>query len=410
MRTKMIQMSLCIGILLISARTPSYAQWLDAGNVGGTSIWRDSKTGLEWTTSLSRTSSHGAARQRVANLGFRLPSHSEFRSLERNGGIQKLRMDSSWAGGYYWESTGGIVNGNGGNFKSLFPVSHPHVGDPYAIGVRKGNNVDSGRESEKITNTKTKVHLIVAGDVNSNLRGAVDVSSNEIYRTLISGLGNTPLEFYQIPRENLRPETILKFINNCSIGKNDTVIFCYFGHGASDPNKGVFYTITDPSTPYTDAKQPHLYDSLLKNDVKNQILQHSPRLVVLISDCCSVHFTFLGEEKAVCGATINPPQPLFKKLFLDSRGVVDFTAAQQDYTGWCNSEVGFWLTHNLCEALEHNQQKNLSWTVFFPIVRERTKEYSLKQYNANPTNSSQGWNYNGVLQIPMVPRAFSLGN
>lgn len=127
--------------------TPISAGWSNAGQVGGAQVYRDSATNLEWTVTMSRVGSSGAAQQTVANLGgFRLPTHSEFRSLEGNGGIQTLRIDTDAISGFYWEASGGIVNGNGGNFATLFPSSRFHIGDPYTIGVRpaKGNTGGSG--------------------------------------------------------------------------------------------------------------------------------------------------------------------------------------------------------------------------------------------------------------------------
>ncbi len=101
-----------------------------------TKAWRDQSTGLEWTVSQSRTGTFASAKQKVAALGFRLPMHTEFRTLEKSGGIKKLGMNTDWLGGFYWEASGNLVNGNGGRFSSLFPPDRLRSGDPYAIGVR----------------------------------------------------------------------------------------------------------------------------------------------------------------------------------------------------------------------------------------------------------------------------------
>jgi hypothetical protein len=123
--------------LVVLAPQYTVAQWTNAGQINGVQVWRDNTTGLEWTVSLSRTATHGQAQQRVANLGFRLPTINEYRQLLNNGGIQKLSIDTRLNSGFYWEATGGKVNGNGGNFNTLFPPNHLTIGAPYAIGVRK---------------------------------------------------------------------------------------------------------------------------------------------------------------------------------------------------------------------------------------------------------------------------------
>jgi hypothetical protein len=117
------------------------ADWTNVGKVNGVQVYRDNDTGLEWTVSLSRVSSFGAAKQKVTNLGFRLPTHREYRSLERNGGITRLNINATWGSGFYWEATGNMVNGNGGNFKSLLPPNYAHIGNPYVIGVRRQGQI-----------------------------------------------------------------------------------------------------------------------------------------------------------------------------------------------------------------------------------------------------------------------------
>ena len=391
-----------------TATVPQSSQWTHTDTVNSIKVYRDERTGLEWTVTIGQVQSSGwgtPAQALVAKHGFRLPSFRELQVMESNGGFRYLNINNR-AYQYYETSDSNIL---GNAFRNGFrtPQQRQGTGMNWVIGVRQGGG---GGQGDNIPQGKIKVHLIVAGDVNCNLKGSVVISRNDIYSTLISGLGNTPFEYYEVPCEDLRPETILQFIKNCPIKKNDTVIFCYLGHGASDPNRGVFYTIADPSTPYERAGMAQKTNYLLKEDVKSQILRHDPRLLVLISDCCSVDGIFPEPAGTVGGANPDPPKPLFKRLFLDSSGIVDFTAAQQNHTGWASTVDGFWLTHNLCKVLDQNQQKSLSWTTFFPVVRESAKEYSLKQYNANPTNSGSGWNYQGILQIPMIPRAFSLGN
>lgn len=163
-----LQKNFVVSVLVLCGliATPIMADWTNVGQVNGVQVYCDNSTGLEWTVSLSRTGSSGAAQQTVANLGFRLPTHSEFRSLERGGGIQRLRIDTAWASGYYWEASGRIVNGNGGNFTSLFPSNRTRVGDPYAIGVRDGGSIQPPIDQPSTTST---VHLITVADVHSNL-------------------------------------------------------------------------------------------------------------------------------------------------------------------------------------------------------------------------------------------------
>ena len=216
------------------------AGWTNLGNVGGVQAYRDERTGLEWTVTIGQVQSSGwgaPARALVQRYGFRLPSFQELSVMSTNGGFVPLNIRRTL--GQYYETSDPNILGNAAGVVPGFrtPQQRQGTGRNWVIGVRQGGGNQGGGQ---VAQGKIKVHLIVVGDVNSNLRGAVMVSSNDIYSTLISGLGNTPFEYHEVPREDLRPDTILQFIKNCPIGKNDTVIFCYLGHGASDPNRGVF--------------------------------------------------------------------------------------------------------------------------------------------------------------------------
>ena len=111
-------------------------RWSNVGIINGVQIYRDNTTGLQWTVSLPRAENLRLAHHQVATLGFRIPTHAEFRSLEKNGGIRQLGIDTRLNTGFYWEASGGKVNGNGGNFATLFPANHLTIGAPYAIGVK----------------------------------------------------------------------------------------------------------------------------------------------------------------------------------------------------------------------------------------------------------------------------------
>ncbi|MDR3108653.1 MAG: caspase family protein [Planctomycetaceae bacterium] len=353
-----------------------------------------------------------AAERTAANQGFRLPTHSEYRSLERNGGINRLGIPTkTYNIGACWEATGGIVHGWGGNLKTLFPSNHFLLESSHrVIGVRNGgtgglgggNNGGGNNNNGNVPQQQT-VHWISVGDVHSNLVGAVDISRAEFRSSMYGGLGRQPFFEHSVPSNQLFPNNILQYVRNIKVNNNDTVIFTYHGHGASDPNRGMFYTITDPNNSSN-------WNPLLKSDVLKAIQIHSPRLIVIISDCCSVRNYFPEPKEAVGAANTDPPTRLFRTLFLESKGVVDFTAAQQDHTGWASTDNGFWLTHNFCNVLDNNQNRNYSWQQVFSMTREEAKQFSLRRRNANPTNNGNGWEYGGVTQIPMVPRAFSLGN
>jgi hypothetical protein len=205
---------------------------------------------------------------------------------------------------------------------------------------------------------------------------------------------------------------ILELLGNMRVNKNDTVIFYYTGHGALDQNRGLFYTITDPARPYKNDNDQGTVNHLLKENVLRAIQKHSPRLIVIVSDCCSSFHLYqdgivdgFSKARAPDG---DSPLPLFQKLFLESRGVVDFTSGQDGKVTFVwNDSTGPFMTYVLCEQLYSNSDRRLTWAQFFPVVQRETAEYSKRRRTQNANDPV--WKKYGD-HIPQVPKAFSLGN
>lgn len=189
------------------------------------------------------------------------------------------------------------------------------------------------------------------------------------------------------------------------------MVFLYAGHGGYDKNRGLIFTITDPNSPYIDTDNTGASNHLLKSDVLRTIQKRSPRLIVIISSCCSSYATYQGPDicEGVGAANMEPTRPLFRKLFLEASGVVDFTAAQEGYWGYAHL-----LIDAVCNQMDSNMDKRFGWSQFFPMIQKETAEISKSHYNLAPSaqdvHGKSHWHQNGKLQIPQTPRAFSLGN
>jgi len=394
------------------------AQWTNVGQVNGVQVWRDERTSLEWTVTIGQVQSSGwgePARTMVERYGFRLPSFRELQVMEANGGFGRLNVRRT-LGQYYETSDSNILGAAWGNgFRT--PQQRQGRGMNWVIGVRQksGGGNDITPHVEPPVASQPQVHLIAIADVHSNLSAGSKKSVEEFSFMMWYGLGKNSLIVHHVEDGDLYPRRILERIGNLKIGKNDTVIFLYAGHGAFDRNRGLFYTITDPSIPFRSKDNPGTSNFLLKDDVLKTIQKHSPRLTVIISDCCSTHLRYHEQEELVRAANMESTRPLFQRLFFETSGVVDFTAAQEGKFGFICSRDGHYMIHNLCKQMDINMDRRLNWGQFFPIVQQETAEYSRIRYSQNPnamdsTFGTSLWTLNGVSQIPQVPRAFSLGN
>ncbi|GHT37996.1 hypothetical protein FACS189427_11740 [Planctomycetales bacterium] len=250
-------------------------------------------------------------------------------------------------------------------------------------------------------------------------------------------------EYGNIQDGSVSKENILKVIRELKVEPDDTVMFYYSGHGAADTQTyELFYTITAAD------KQQKFH--LKKDDVLKEILRHSPRLAVVVSDCCS---GFTGYKPA-------QPEPnlprraeqddvrsekisaLCRSLFFDASGVVDFTGAQDGLLGFTinarkqtiylqdadgklqeypRAENGSALTFALCDALAEYKHTSLKWNDFFRYVQRKTTEEVYACDDARIGAKSMlrkelGGKYekyatdDGVNEIGQTPKAYSLGN
>ena len=113
------------------------AQWTNVGNVNGVQVWRDNRTGLEWTATLGTVQASGwgaPARALVAQHGFRLPSLSELQVMGANGGFQPLSLRT--AGTQYYETSDSNILGIPRN-NSFRSWQRRGVGPSWVVGVRQ---------------------------------------------------------------------------------------------------------------------------------------------------------------------------------------------------------------------------------------------------------------------------------
>ncbi|MBN2293809.1 MAG: caspase family protein [Pirellulales bacterium] len=112
---------------------------------------------------------------------------------------------------------------------------------------------------------------------------------------------------------------MLKAIDNCPAGPDDTVIFFYSGHGATEKRSGKHFLL-----------MPDRRTSIARQTIIDRIKRKNPRLIVMITDSCSE----LIDRGMLPGPRlmIIPPQriaPLFDELFLKSKGLADFNSSTE---------------------------------------------------------------------------------
>lgn len=197
-----------------------------------------------------------------------------------------------------------------------------------------------------------KVHLILTGDVSCPNIGpqcqsdiaAVYQKFNSIFNKRQADSWRGRLKVHHLVGDAWTADKILTYVRGGSktekgltIGKNDVAVFYFAGHGG----------IKDTAKPYeTFSLWISPKDPLNRAQVRDALLRHSPRGVILLTDCCSAAKPLQGiKTMKLTGqrpaAAWNMNVATMHNLFLKFRGLVDITAAEIDTVSIDDKNLGF---------------------------------------------------------------------
>jgi hypothetical protein len=140
------------------------------------------------------------------------------------------------------------------------------------------------------------------------------------------------------------------------------------------------------------------------------MLERGPGLVVLLTDCCS-NMIAVPNPKKVLGTHANAVlHPVMRSLLFQHRGVIDITAATNDFA-YGNDEIGGFFTRSLnnlfyapMDRLDASGDSFVTWNEFFPALSNETSKTFATAMR------KQGMAEADVQRKLQVPRGFELGN
>jgi hypothetical protein len=249
--------------------------------------------------------------------------------------------------------------------------------------------------------------LVVDND--SNLTEYVDADGRALSKLLNEGFATRPhrLSLEVLDRKDANPDRVLTYYRQILAKKviagYDTLLFYYTGHGANFGAMGHGLTMT--------------HGRLLRNDLLRGMKALNPRLVVVLTDCCSKEV--LPKSKA--GAVPAPPRaswPVMDQLFFSHQGVADINGCQADSFSWCfDDDKGVArggtftvaLVPLLCSRPENFGAKDgfVTWKLFGPRLQQDTDQFFQVMKKAtlqNFPNNSIG------KQANQLPELFSLAD
>jgi hypothetical protein len=229
-----------------------------------------------------------------------------------------------------------------------------------------------------------KIHLVIAADTNASggVGAITQIDQYNIKQLFQTNIPDPQLNIVTIPAEKMKKSEIFQIIDSLEISNEDTLIFYYSGHGAFDrQNQQQFLQLS--------------LDNLYRSELLKHIIQKSPRLSVLLTDCCNIQVD--GVTTRRISKEINFPQeisPLFKFLFVYCKGVVDITSSKLGEYSFCDNRKennrGSCFTYPLIELMNNNKDNaQMDWGKLVEELTPKVNDAFKELYPNGHTASGQ---------------------
>jgi hypothetical protein len=225
------------------------------------------------------------------------------------------------------------------------------------------------------------IHALLVADSDSSLGDSVKHDVSSLSRTLTWAFADNPsrLQLTPLMGSSVTVSAIQSFFETLRSGPDDTLLFYYSGHGEIRPELGHVLNLTNP-----DEKGRKV---LSRFDLLTSMKAKKPRLIVLLTDCCSaIRQPPVAQAPQQAAARDLAPPPRWAVagcLFLQHRGVVDITASCPGQAAWPNSlAVGGIFTETFVRLLDrfqfHSLDKNkdrfVEWNEFYPELEKQAQQ------------------------------------
>ncbi|MDR1141742.1 MAG: PDZ domain-containing protein [Planctomycetaceae bacterium] len=229
-----------------------------------------------------------------------------------------------------------------------------------------------------------KIHLVIAADINAGggVGAITKIDQWNVKQLFESNVPCSQLNIVTIPSEEMRESDILKTVDSLDISNEDTLVFYYSGHGAFDRQKQQQFLQLSLGNLY----RPELLEHIIKK---------SPRLSVLLTDCCNVQVDNVVQERQ-SEVTVFPQEisPLFKSLFIYCKGVVDITSSKLGEYSFCDNKRvgnrGSCFTYPLADLMKVNKDNaQMDWSKLVEELTPKVDEAFKELYPNGHTSSGQ---------------------
>jgi hypothetical protein len=217
-----------------------------------------------------------------------------------------------------------------------------------------------------------KLRVLVVLDTVSNLERQLRVDEGRLVGLLADNVPPERLDVKVLKDRKATRAEVLKYYRTLKTGPDEALFFFYGGHGAIDPKKGHYLALQDNNPG----------QQLVRTELRKAMQAKKAGLVVIVTDCCANTVPLpkfpQSEKKMEDSAEKDMPRivlhPMLRALFFEARGVVDITAARNNYS-WGDDDGGV-FTRSFCSQLlryaNPRAARVATWGTFFPVLQKQT--------------------------------------
>jgi hypothetical protein len=246
--------------------------------------------------------------------------------------------------------------------------------------------------------TDGRVRVLLVADTLGDPTGSlgIDLDRDLMTKTLRATFDRADISFTLevIEGVDVSPANILKYYKDLDVRESDSIVLYYCGHGGADWLWGHVLTTS----------RGHLY----RSELRTAMLAKKARLTVLLTDACANSLAAGQPTRAEAHPTHTAPasslvlcdcnvESSLRRLFVDSRGVVDITAAARGTVAFGRRKIGgsyftLALTNLLTQKADDcSTDAGSPWRSFFATLQADTESLTYRNLDSIACQSPEAF-------------------